>query len=374
MASLKGMTWSHPRGYDPMVAASKEWAKRTGRTIDWEKRSLQDFESFPVEELARTYDLIVIDHPHVGQVTSLGCLAPLDVPGREIERQALVSGSVGQSYSSYHYAGRQWAFPIDAAAQVLAYRADVIERPEDWQTVVELAKAGKVVLPLKAPHALMSFFTLTANLGRPCATEDTPLADRTTGTKAIEMLAEVAVHLDRSCFEMDPIDAYEAVSQSDGELAVVPLGYGYVNYSIDGFRQRRLTFGDIPLLDATGSTLGGTGIAVSAFSRDLSAAVEFAYWVASESVQRCLYTASGGQAGHVGAWKDDAVNHSAGNFYRNTLTTLARSYVRPRFDGYMAFQDAGSQALATGLLERRPASAILADLEGLFERALAQKR
>ena len=64
-------------------------ASKTGVAIDWDKRSLQDFESFPVEELARAYDLIVIDHPHVGQITGEGCLAPLDVPGRETERAAL---------------------------------------------------------------------------------------------------------------------------------------------------------------------------------------------------------------------------------------------------------------------------------------------
>ena len=78
---LKGMTWSHPRGYDPMVACSAIWQEKTGVEIDWDKRSLQDFESYPVEELARAYDLIVIDHPHVGQITAEGCLAPLDVAG-----------------------------------------------------------------------------------------------------------------------------------------------------------------------------------------------------------------------------------------------------------------------------------------------------
>ena len=66
---LKGMTWSHPRGFDPLVACAAAWREATGVEIVWDKRSLQDFESYPVEELARRYDLIVIDHPHVGQIT-----------------------------------------------------------------------------------------------------------------------------------------------------------------------------------------------------------------------------------------------------------------------------------------------------------------
>ena len=85
MTTLKGMTWSHPRGYDPMVATARHWQETTGVEIVWDKRSLQDFETFPVEELARAYDLIVIDHPHVGQITAEGCLAPLDEPGREAD-------------------------------------------------------------------------------------------------------------------------------------------------------------------------------------------------------------------------------------------------------------------------------------------------
>ena len=63
---LKGMTWDHPRGYDPLAACSALWAERTGVEIAWDRRSLQDFESFPVEELARAYEPLIIDPPHVG--------------------------------------------------------------------------------------------------------------------------------------------------------------------------------------------------------------------------------------------------------------------------------------------------------------------
>src|SRR5947208_11895449 len=110
---LNGMTWSHSRGHAPLVACSKLWREQTGVGIYWAKRSLQDFEAYPVEELARRYDLIVIDHPHVGQVTREGCLAPFDDPGRAPDREALESASVGPSYPSYAWRGGQWALPID---------------------------------------------------------------------------------------------------------------------------------------------------------------------------------------------------------------------------------------------------------------------
>ncbi len=41
--TLKGMTWSHPRGYDPMVASANAWAEKTGVAIEWDKRSLPGF-------------------------------------------------------------------------------------------------------------------------------------------------------------------------------------------------------------------------------------------------------------------------------------------------------------------------------------------
>src|SRR5438105_2538119 len=100
--TLRGMTWDHPRGYDPLVACAGAWREKTGIEIIWDRRSLQDFESCPVEALARRYDLIVIDHPHVGQVTAEKCLAPLDVPHRAAECDALAAASVGPSWPSYH--------------------------------------------------------------------------------------------------------------------------------------------------------------------------------------------------------------------------------------------------------------------------------
>ena len=72
---LRGMTWSDPRGYDPVVAAADAFATtHPGVSITWDKRSLQGFETTPVDELAAHYDLMVIDHPHVGSVADQGCL------------------------------------------------------------------------------------------------------------------------------------------------------------------------------------------------------------------------------------------------------------------------------------------------------------
>lgn len=358
LPSLKGMTWSHPRGFDPMVATALEWEQRGGMAIHWDKRSLQDFETFRVDELARQYDLIVIDHPHVGQVTAEGSLAPLG---------PLTDEYVGSSYPSYAYNGQQWAYPIDAAAQVMAYRADLLpEPPQSWDEVVQLAYAGQVVLPMLAPHSLMTFFTLCANAGFPCSTVQGDLIQPSIGIEMIEQIRRVTSLIEPSNFALDPIAASEAMARKDALVSVMPLGYGYVSYAREGFRSARLSFADVPLSGHRGSALGGTGIAVSAFSQYRKEAIAYATYVASADVQRALYPQAGGQPSHVAAWEDDAVNAATGGFYRNTRATLEASYVRPRHKGYMAFQDAAARRINSGLLSGEAAPAIVDDLNAMF--------
>ena len=374
---LKGMTWSHPRGYDPMIACSAIWKEKTGVEIIWDKRSLQDFESYPVEDLARAYDLIVIDHPHVGQITGEGCLAPLDVVGREAERAAFAAESVGKSYSSYNWQGRQWAFPIDAATQVQAWRPDLLPAaPATWGEVLDLARQGRVLLPLRAPHSLMTFFTLAGNLGTPCASDGGgDLIDRQAGRAVFELIREMAALVDPACLDMDPIAVSERMAAADSRIACAPLIYGYVNYAVPGFRPKRLAFADIATagtIGPVGSALGGTGIAVSAFSAVKDEAIDFAYWIASGDTQRGPYAAAGGQPGHAAAWQDGAVNAATGDFYRATWRTLEGAWLRPRHDGYMGFQQAASDRINEGLIGTHEGGRVIDDLNRLFRESFGR--
>lgn len=370
---LKGMTWSHPRGYDPMVHCSNIFMQKTGIEVSWDKRSLQDFESFSVEELAKNYDLIVIDHPHVGQITESECLVPFGMNEKH-NLSDYKKHSVGPSYDSYFWKGEQWALPIDAAAQVQAYRPDILSQPlECWEEVMELAKNKQIILPLRAPHALMCFYTLAANRGYACNTEDGDLISVTEGIETYRLLEELASFIDPKCFDMDPIAALEAMSASGSSFAAMPYGYGYVSYALEGFRPNLLTFTDIPSIDRNGlpagSVLGGTGIAVSAFSKHREAAIKFAYWIASSEVQRTSYAVAGGQPGHALAWHDKNINLATRDFYSNTLSTLKSSYVRPRHNGYMYFQNAASERLSVGLKNHEQAETVINDINALYRRS-----
>jgi multiple sugar transport system substrate-binding protein len=75
---LKGMTWDHPRGFDPLARGVPGFsAEHPDIEVTWTRRSLRDFGVQPVEVLAESYDLIVIDHPFCGRAQATGCLIDL---------------------------------------------------------------------------------------------------------------------------------------------------------------------------------------------------------------------------------------------------------------------------------------------------------
>lgn len=367
---LKGMTWSDPRGHDPVVAAAREFARLApGVQIVWEKRSLQGFESTPVDLLAATYDLMVIDHPHVGAVVADGCLLPIDRHGDAESLLRLEAETVGKSFASYHLAGHQWALPIDAATQVQAIRPDLQKAPLlRWDQVMEAAREGAVLWPLRPPHVLMGFFTLSANLGDPCAVTKGPLVDRKTGLAVLAALAALAELVDPACRTMDPIAALNALAESSRHR-IVPLTYLYAPYAREGYRTNRVAFHDIPAIGTggpIGSALGGTGIAVSARTAHPELCTRFALWLASAPVQCGLYAANNGQPGNARAWGDAAVNAAVGNAYANTRLTHEAAWLRPRHKGYMAFQEAGSHIVLDAITGRTSHGAALDALDQSF--------
>ena len=365
---MRGMTWDHSRGYDPLAAAAAAWEARTGEAIAWDRRSLQDFESYPVEELARRYDLIVIDHPHVGQVAESGCLVALDAAVDAATLAEIAAGSVGGSYQSYHWAGRQWALPVDAAAQVQAWVPARIGWPiADWDELAALVAEGRASLPLRPPHSLMSLFTLCGLTGLTLDGSGDALFPAE-AARAYDLLATLARQVDPAAFEMDPIAMLEAMAAPEGRLAVAPLIYGYVSYAVAGFRPGLVRFADIPSLGRgpRGSALGGTGIAVSAYAADPAGAAAFAAWVSGGAVQRDLVAPGGGQPGHADAWDADSVNAATHDFYRATRATLDRAWTRPRHRGYMAFQHAASERINAALRGGEEGSHVIAALNRLY--------
>jgi multiple sugar transport system substrate-binding protein len=352
---LRGMTWEHARGYGS-VAASAIAYREVAPDIEvrWEFRSLQAFADQALESLVDEYDLVVIDHPHIPPAAHDGLLAQLDGRGHDDDLAVLASQSVGRSHESYSHLGHQWGLASDAAAQVAAYRPDLItEPPRTWDAVLELARAGRVLWPFKPVDAFSSLVTVAANSGAPVMTEPGVFLRPDDAAAALDILRELASLVPPECATWNPIEAADALAAGD-RFAYAPLLFGYTNYSRAGFRQARLKYVDIPSRGegVGGSLLGGAGIAVSARSANVQPAIDYAFWLASAPVQEGVYYDGGGQPGNAVAWESDRTNADSLDFFRGTRATLEGAYVRPRSIAYIDLQNELSPLVTEALLGR----------------------
>lgn len=353
MTNYRGLTWRHPRGTEALRHAAAEFSAQShGDTLSWDSQPLEGFESHPVSELCAAYDLVVLDHPHLGDALADRAVQPLSRffdAGRLAEFSA---AAVGASAESYGRDGELWALPLDAATQVAAAnRARVPCPPRTWTQVEELADEVPVALCLAGPHALLSFFSLCVALGEaPGTTADGDLVSRQVGEAALEWMFRIVQRGPAHTHELNPIALLELLAGGE-ELAYCPLIYGYVNYAAarDGAPVR---FADVPVATPggpLGSTLGGTGLAVSSRRRPSTALLAHLDHLMSASVQRDVIPAHQGQPGRREAWLDAGLNDAYGGFYRDTLASTERAWVRPRYPGYTRFQSAGSAALRQAL-------------------------
>ena len=346
--TLSGITWNHTRGFVPMVATAQRFGEvHPAVDIRWEKRSLQAFADAPLADLAARFDLMVIDHPSIGEAAHAGLLVPLDehLPASFLADQA--ANTVGGSHASYLYEGHQYALAIDAATPVAGWRADLLapnDLPRTWDDLLALARRGLVTVPAIAIDSLMNLFMLVNALdAEPFSDPAHVIPSAEAGRDALRLLREL-VHLSApGSLERNPIRTWQLLATSN-TVAYCPFAYGYSNYSRGGYAAHRITTGGLVSLNGRTlrSTLGGAGLAISRHCEHLSDALAYTEFVASDATQRALYTFSGGQPGHRAAWLDDAANEHTADFFRNTLPTLDNAWVRPRWPGFIAFQDEAS--------------------------------
>jgi multiple sugar transport system substrate-binding protein len=341
---LRGMTWGHRRAIDPLLAVEPLFEQRyPGIEVEWTSRPLQGFEYTPVPELARQYDLIVLDHPFCGEIAASECLLPLD----DIVAEAGGDGYVGPSLASYRYEGWCWALPIDAACQVAVSRPDLMAKlgesaPADWRGLLDLgAKAErhglKLAISLRGVHSLMTFFTLAANLGRPCSTDPAqPLIDGETARAVLDHMRGLLAYCPPESLDWNSIELHDAMAARD-DLAFCPAVYCYATYA-ENDHPHPLRFHDFPGPNGPrGSTIGGTGLGVSAHSAAPEAALTYARFCAQPETQH-LFAEHHGQPARREVWTDPKIDARFGHCYSATMKTMEQCWTRPRFKGYLGFQ------------------------------------
>lgn len=383
MITLRGIAWDHPRGIDPLRAAGERFTLRDRQPVQliWHARPLQEFEDTPLDELGRTYDLIAIDHPLIGDATvprpALRDLTSL-VSSRVLadSRRA----SLGPSFASYRWQGHQYALPIDAAAQVAAYRPDLIgcRLPRTWTDLSALAEslpAGRSIALAASPtHVYASWLSLCHQYAPPAALrsdgrprwwsdEGIDAAVGEASVRALYRLLDLCV--DES-LSMDPIMLMEELATGD-RLVYTPVVFGYSTYGRDTVRHR-LKFAAPPSRDGcpAGTVLGGVGMAISARSQHPQEAAEFLELISSGRYQSTNWVRDGGQPAAADAWADRNADQLTNDFFAATRETVQRSFLRPRIPGYPAFQAAAGRLLHDAAGRRLPAGEVVAAVTSVW--------
>ena len=377
MTLLKGITWNHTRGLLPMVATAQRFTElNPGVEITWEKRSLQEFADASIEDLAKRFDLLVIDHPWTGFGAHSKSILPLSdyLSSAYIKDQEV--NTVGRSYGSYVFDNKLWALPIDAATPVAAARLDILEKqglkvPQTYDDLLALAKKGLVAFAGIPVDVLMSFYMFCCSLGEAPFQSTEKVISPETGKKALQMFRELAQLIDPANFNRNPIQVYEAMVNSD-EIAYCPFAYGYSNYSRTGYSRKLLHFYDLVRLNDQPmiSSLGGTGLAVSSFSKHIQEAIKYAEFTGSSPVQQNIFADNGGQPGHLQAWKSERINSVTHDYFKNTLPTLERAFLRPRNSGHMYIQDNAGEVVRNYLMNGGDENLVLEEMNSLYAKSL----
>jgi multiple sugar transport system substrate-binding protein len=382
--TLKGLTWDHPRGYAPLLKGAPEYQNsHPGINICWDRRTLRDFGEAPIEQYLDRYDLIIMDHPFVGFAAAHDVLVDLNPFLSAAESSTLARDSVGPSAESYRYAGGLWALPVDAATQVASYRPELLQQlsskpPKTFDDVLQLGQKaranGQFIAVAACPiDAISLFFTLTANLGHPIAENADPFVEHAIAREALDRLHALIPIAHPQSTAWNPIQMYDhMVAASD--VVYCPWAYGYSNYSRPE-SSVRLQFASGPAagpIGCAGAQLGGTGVAISKQSPHRDEAVAYAKWLASPQHQRGTYVREGGQPASLSAWLDPEIDAAACGFFSGTLETLEKSYVRPRFDGFVRFFEAAGIEMNRCLQGETTDAQLITSLNKRFAERLAQ--
>ncbi len=337
--------------------------------IEWFSRPLSGFEFTSVDALAADYDLIVLDHPFMGAVAASHSLVPLD--------GLLSSGEnpfVGPSLDTYRMNDSLWAMPIDAACQVSVSRPDLMRRmgigvPSRWSEVLTLGEAARraglwFAIGLKGVHSLMTFFTLMANMGSPCAVRrEEEFADHRIAHEVLGIMRGLLRFCPPEVLDWNSIELHNQMVRRD-DLAFCPAVYCYATYA-EADQRKPLRFHNLPgPRGHAGSTIGGTGLGVSATSRHCKEALAYARFAAKLETQ-LAFAGLHGQPAHKQVWEDADVNERFGGCYHNTRATIDACWIRPRYDGYLTLQARGGELVEAHLRGAIEETAMLNELQRL---------
>jgi len=382
VAVLTGITWDHPRGYAGLKAATDSLNKELPDSrLEWTVHSLADFSALPIDVVASKADLIVFDHPFVGNACKRELLYDLkEYLSPEFIRE-LRDDVVGFGVDLYEYDGGLWALPLDAACQVAAFRSDLCQRiglrrddlasatVPDIMSRIE-GSNYKLAISFKSAGSLMTFFSLCCQLGaKPFSARSSVVPD-SVGLGAIRIMKRIIELSTPDVLDWDSIECLETMARTD-EFAYCPFIFGFSAYSTDEYGgcdgRHPIEFGPTRLGqdDAFGTILGGAGLGISRHCENPELAAKFVENLLGVKCQREM-ALSLGQPGRRSAWVDKSVNLKTRDFFASTLDSIDRGYIRPRDPGYTDPQDEACNCLEHCLRQGESPESILGQLNEIF--------
>lgn len=348
---LRGITWQHPRGYDPLVAASDAWmARHPDVRVEWHQLPWYRFEEEVLRSLADrdgAYDLVMFDHPWVGRLAAGECLIAWDelVPPEYLA--SLRARVVAPSLESYEWEGRLWALPLDAACHASLYRCDLVDAatlPVHWDDIAKWASRYHrpparygLLLSLEGVLGHCLFCSMLAGLGHPpYVDEDGPHCDRAAATHVLETLRSLIALTPPGSTRWGPWDIYEHLLRND-DVGYSPSLFPYVNYFGRDGRSAHLRLHRVPSFGKRGpgaAILGGVGLGIARTCRHPTAARDLGIHLMSDEIQRDVFPRHSGQPATRAAWEDAALNAAKHGFYRSLADNMKIAYIRPRYPAF----------------------------------------
>jgi multiple sugar transport system substrate-binding protein len=378
-ALITGIAWDHRRCWGPLDASIAPYRQLTGEDVRWDRRSLYSFGEGDLGSYAEKYELVIYDHPFVGDISRRGWMLDLTAYLSVEQRAHFERDEVGASWRSYAYDGGIWGLPLDTAAQTAAWRKDLLDRhgcdvPKTLEEVRRLAESGApkgiaVGWPSVPTDLMCTLVTIAASMG--CNPGHAPgdFLDPVDADEVVGELKALARLVHPKSREWNPIRCLDHMAAND-DVAYVPYLFNYVNYS-SGSPARKVTFGAAPAVKdgyPPHTLLGGAGIGVSARARDPKAALDYALWLCSPQYQAGDYVKFGGQPGSRSAWTSDACNALTGEFFASTLPVLDSAYLRPTHPGFVPFFHDATLKLAGVVYEGAPLRPFVDWLNASYDR------
>ena len=355
MTKLRGLAWDHRRCWGPLEAS----VGRAGRPATPRSRSpgtgaASCFGEAPLEAVLGAYDLVVFDHPFVGEIAEGGLMVPFDEHLSVEEKAFFERDSVGKSWQSYQRQGRQWALPIDAACQVASYRPDLLSGLGGAVPAQPRRGAGAgargarqdgkwIGLPLVPTDAMCLILTFT---DPPAEGED--FVDRAAIERAIGELRELAELVHPLSRSWNPIRCYDhMIAQRRRRLRALRLRLRELRRpapSAPHARLRRRADGRAPRAPCSAAPASASAPGRQTAMR--------------RSPMRCPSARPSIQRGELcrgrraarlaaGLARRRASTRPPRNFFADTLKTIQASYLRPTHAGFLAFfRDCAPRAAA----------------------------